>query len=194
MNDKGYMGDLTGGSLMIAESRIMAEVSEGRFREDLFYRIAVGVLHLPPLRERQGDVSLLADTLLAAIGEVDSHLNNKEISVDARNVILKQAWQVNIREMHSTLLRAALWNQGATITASDIEGALFRMPEREVGVLDRDISQGIDINQIISEVSTHYIERALSQSGGSKSKAAGLLGLKNYQTLNNWMEKYGIKP
>jgi DNA-binding NtrC family response regulator len=167
----------------------MAEVSEGRFREDLFYRIAVGVLHLPPLRERQGDVSLLADALLTAIGEVDSHLKDKEISVEARNVILKQSWQGNVRELYSTLLRAALWSKGATITASDIERALFRMPEREVGILGRDISQGIDINKIISEVSAHYIERALTESGGSKSKAAGLLGFKNYQTLNNWMKK-----
>ena len=107
---------------------------------------------------------------------------------------MKQAWQGNIRELHSTLLRAALWSKSVTITASDIERALFRMPEREVGVLGRDISQGIDINEIISEVSAHYIERALTESGGSKSKAADLLGMKNYQTLNNWMEKYGVKP
>ncbi len=89
---------------------------------------------------------------------------------------------------------SCLWSQGDIISTADIERALFRMPEREVGVLGRDISQGIDINQIISEVSAHYIERALTESGGSKSKAAGLLGLKNYQTLNNWMEKYGVKP
>ena len=168
---------------------LMAEVCGGRFREDLFYRIAVGVLHLPPLRERQGDISLLADALLIAIGKVDSHLKNLEISVQARNVILKQSWQGNIRELHSTLLRSALWSKGATITASDIERALFRMPEQEVGILGRDISQGIDINEMILEVSAHYIERALTESGGSKSKAAALLGFKNYQTLNNWMKK-----
>jgi transcriptional regulator with PAS, ATPase and Fis domain len=173
---------------------LMVEVSEGRFREDLFYRIAVGVLHLPPLRERHGDISLLTDTLLAAIGSVDAHLKNKEISVEARNVILKQSWQGNVRELHSTLLRACLWSQGATIKASDIERALFHMPEREVGMLGRDITQGIDINEIISDVSAHYIERALAECGGNKSKAAGLLGLKNYQTLNNWMEKYGVEP
>jgi transcriptional regulator with PAS, ATPase and Fis domain len=173
---------------------LMAEVSEGRFREDLFYRIAVGVLHLPPLRERQGDVSLLADALLSAIGEADTHLKDKEISVEARNVILKQSWQGNVRELHSTLLRACLWSQGATIKASDIDRALFHMPERAVGILGRDIAQGIDINEIISDVSAHYIERALAECGGNKSKAAGLLGLKNYRTLNNWMEKYGVEP
>jgi len=172
---------------------LMVEVSEGRFREDLFYRIAVGVLHLPPLRERQGDISLLARTLLKAIGEVDTHLKDKELSPDAINIILQQLWRGNIRELHSTLLRAGLWSQGDTISAADIERALFRMPEREVGVLGRDLSQGVDIKELISSVSAHYIERALSESNGSKSKAASLLGFNSYQTLSNWMKKYGIK-
>ncbi len=171
---------------------LMIEVSEGRFREDLFYRIAVGVLHLPPLRERQGDISLLADTLLKAIGEKDAHLKDKEISVEGRKIILKQPWQGNVRELHSTLLRAALWSPGVTISASDVERALFRMPEHEVGILGRDLSQGIDIEELISTVSAHYIERALTESGGNKSKAAEKLGLNSYQTLNNWIKKYGL--
>lgn len=171
---------------------LIVEVTEGRFREDLFYRVAVGVLHLPPLRERQGDISLLVDTLLLAIGETDTHLKGKKISADAKKVILKQAWQGNVRELHSTLLRAALWSQVASISATDVEKALFRMPERDVGVLGRDLSQGVDITQLISDVSTHYIERALTESGGNKSRAASILGFKNYQTLNNWMRKYGI--
>ena len=134
----------------------------------------------------------MIDALLQAIGKTDIHLKDKKISVDARKVILKQAWQGNVRELHSTLLRAALWSQAASISAIDVEKALFRMPERDVGVLGRDLSQGIDITQLLSDVSTHYIERALTESGGNKSRAAGMLGLKNYQTLNNWMKKYGI--
>jgi transcriptional regulator with PAS, ATPase and Fis domain len=172
---------------------LMIEVSEGRFREDLFYRIAVGLLHLPPLRERQGDVSLLARSLLKAIGEADIHLKSKEISPEAINLILQQPWQGNIRELHSTLLRAGLWNQGSTISAADIERALFRMPEKEVGILGKDLSQGVDIKELISSVSAHYIGRALAESGGSKSKAATMLGFNSYQTLTNWMKKYGIK-
>jgi transcriptional regulator with PAS, ATPase and Fis domain len=60
-------------------------------------------------------------------------------------------------------------------------------------VLGRDISQGVDIKQLISDVSAHYIERALVEGNGNKSKAAGLLGFNSYQTLTNWMKKYGIK-
>jgi transcriptional regulator with PAS, ATPase and Fis domain len=69
---------------------------------------------------------------------------------------------------------------------------MLDVPLKEEGVLGRDVSQGIDINGLISDVVVHYIARAMEESGGSKSKAAEMLGLKNYQTLTNWMEKYGV--
>lgn len=172
---------------------LMVEVAEGRFREDLFYRVAVGVLHLPPLRERQGDISLLADTLLAANGEQDSYLKDKKLSVEAKNLILQQSWRGNIRELQSTLLRAALWSQAAQISAEDVQQALFQMPEKEGGVLDRDIAEGLDIQSICDDIWRHYIPRALDVAQGKKTKAAELLGLKNYQTLSNNMEKLGLK-
>jgi transcriptional regulator with PAS, ATPase and Fis domain len=82
-------------------------------------------------------------------------------------------------------LRAALWSQGKKITASDLDRALFHMPEKEVDLLGRDISQGIDIKTLISNVSAHHIKRALVEGNGSKTKAAGLLGFNSYQTLTN---------
>ncbi len=172
---------------------LMSAVAEGSFREDLFYRVAVGVLHLPPLRERQGDISLLATILLEAIGRADENLKDKKLSPDAKNIILGQRWPGNIREMHSTLFRAALWSQSLRIEVVDVERALFHMPEKEEGIMGRDISQGIDIKELISNMCRHYIERALSESNNSKSKAAKLLGFNSYQTLTNWMKKYGIK-
>jgi transcriptional regulator with PAS, ATPase and Fis domain len=174
---------------------LMTEVAEGRFREDLFYRVAIGVIHLPPLRERAGDLSLLSDALLANInnegrqqlGHVD-----KKISASARNIISKHPWPGNIRELNATLLRASLWQPGEMLSETDIKESLIQAPARGDGVMGRDISQGIDINEIISSVCTHYIERALEQCSGSKSRAAELLGLASYQTLTNWMDKYGI--
>lgn len=103
------------------------------------------------------------------------------------------AWPGNVRELQATLLRATLWHTGATITDSDIQDAILTSRANKPGLLDLDVSQGIDINEIISDLCTHYIKRALEVSNGSKSKAAELLGLKNYQTLGNWMEKYGVK-
>ena len=171
---------------------LMEAVSSGAFREDLFYRVAVGVLHLPPLREREGDLSLLADTLLAGLGDQDAALKHKKISPDAKNIILKRPWRGNVRELQSTLLRSALWCQGDTISAEDLRQSLFQMPEKESGITQRDVSQGIDIQQLIGQFAGDYIRRALDCSGQNKTRAAQLLGLKNYQTLNNWMEKYGI--
>lgn len=171
---------------------LMLEVSEGRFREDLFYRVAVGVLHLPPLRERQGDILLLTDYLLAAIGQTDSYLQDKKISAEGRNLILGQPWQGNIRELHSTLLRAALWSQSATISHADIEQSLFNMPKREQGLLNQDVTQCIDVQEICDSVMRHYIPLALDAAQGKKKKAAELLGLKNYQTLSNYMDKLDI--
>jgi|SaaInlStandDraft_3_1057020.scaffolds.fasta_scaffold12941_1 transcriptional regulator with GAF, ATPase, and Fis domain len=172
---------------------LMVEVSENRFREDLFYRIAVGVLHLPPLRERQGDITLLAETLLKAIGSADNQLNDKIISVEAKKIILQQSWQGNVRELHSTLLRAALWTQGNNIDAADLERALFRMPEKEVGLLGRDVSKGIDFKVLFDEVVRHYVPRVMTETGGNKSRAAKLMGFTSYQTLDNWMKKYRLK-
>ena len=172
---------------------LMLEVSHGRFREDLFYRIAVGVLHLPPLREREGDLLLLSEKLLAGIASQDSSLGDKKISAEAKNLILRHLWRGNVRELQSTLLRAALWCPGDLIAAHDIEQALFKLPQAEVDVLAMDVSQGVDIQEVISNVAGHYLRKALTISGNNKTRAASLLGLKSQQTLSNWMDKYGIE-
>lgn len=172
---------------------LIEAVANGSFREDLFYRVAVGVLHLPPLREREGDLSLLTDTLISSLTMNDPILKHKKIYPDAKNIILQHPWRGNVRELQSTLLRAALWCQGEAITAEDIRQALFEMPEKNRDLIDINISQGIDIQNIISDLIARYIHKALEHSGQNKTRAAQLLGLKNYQTLNNWIEKYGIK-
>ena len=171
---------------------LMEAVANGDFREDLFYRVAVGVLHLPPLREREGDLSLLADSLLKLLGEQDASLKGKKLSVEAKKVILKHPWRGNVRELQSTLLRAALWSQGDNLTAEDIRQALFQMPEKNTGLLNRDVSQGIDINELCDDVMRHYIPLALDAAQGKKSKAAELLGMNNYQTLDHKMKKLNI--
>lgn len=172
---------------------LLQEVAAGRFREDLFYRIAIGVLKLPPLRERSGDISLLAEKLLSDIYSTLADAEHKKLSADAKNLILKQPWRGNIRELQSTLLRASLWATSTKISAADIQQALFSMPDSNSGLLDRDVSQGIDIQELMTEIVQHYVPRALAEAKDNKTKAAELLGLKNYQTLNNWIEKYNVK-
>lgn len=171
---------------------LMVEVAEGRFREDLFYRVAVGVLHLPPLRQREGDLLLLCDALLAALGQQDTSLSGKKVSPDAKNIILGHAWPGNVRELQATLVRAALWCHGDTIELQDMVGALFEIPSGTDGATAVDVAQGIDIQKLMGEFVRPYLHHALAQTAGNKTRAARLLGLKSQQTLSNWMEKYGI--
>ena len=170
----------------------MEAVANGSFREDLFYRVAVGVLHLPPLREREGDLSILTDSLIKAMSIHDPMLKYKKISPEAKNIILQHPWRGNVRELQSTLLRAALWCQGDAITAADFRQALFHMPEKESGLMNKDVSQGIDIQGLCDDLMRHYIPLALNAAQGKKTRAAELLGLKNYQTLENKMKKLNL--
>jgi transcriptional regulator with GAF, ATPase, and Fis domain len=92
--------------------QLVTEIQAGRFREDLFYRLAVAVLKLPPLREREGDLSLLIDRLLEQVnqeGEEDPGHQHKNLSPGARNLMLTYHWPGNVRELLNTLRRAVLW-------------------------------------------------------------------------------------
>lgn len=102
---------------------LSAEVGAGRFREDLFHRLSVGVIRLPPLRARDGDVALLIDHFIGHIN-ADSvgkpEWQKKEISQDAIRFLVSLSWPGNIRELYHTLLRAAIWSPGAVIGIEDV--------------------------------------------------------------------------
>lgn len=172
---------------------LMQAVSEGGFREDLFYRAAIGVLYLPPLREREGDLLLLAEALLSQIIAKDESLKGKKISAEAKKLILCGSWRGNVRELQSTLMRAALWSSGDVIHAEDIEQALFQLPLETNDLMSLNVSQGIDIQKVISMIAGFYLRQALKLSSNNKTRAASLLGLKSQQTLSNWMKKYDIE-
>lgn len=176
---------------------VVDEVAAGRFREDLFYRLAVAVLKLPPLRERSGDVGLLVDELLKqvnqeAIGEPG--YRDKNISAGARSLLLTHPWPGNVRELLLTLKRAAIWSEGDTITTEDVREALLAVPTAQrTDVLGRPLGEDLNLPDLLAEVARHYLERALDEAGGNKTKAAGLVGLPSYQTLTNWLHRYEVK-
>lgn len=183
--------------IIAATNRVLPEeIRAGRFREDLFHRLAVGVLLLPPLREREGDITLLIDSMLAAINtEAASQpgYKHKKLDVAARNIMLRHSWSGNVRELHNTLLRASIWATGDKITADDIAASLaVTIPPKTETVLGRPLDQSISLPEIIGDVARHYLERAMAQAHGNKSEAARLLGLGSYQTLSNWLQKYEV--
>ncbi|WP_367618914.1 sigma-54 interaction domain-containing protein [Pelotalea chapellei] len=173
---------------------LLTEIAEQRFRADLFYRLAVAVLHIPPLRERQGDISLLIDYFLENDDSEPNKKVHKKISSTARNLLLSHPWPGNVRELLNTLRRASVWTAGDTIQADDVREALFSVDSvPKEYVLNRSISEGFNIQEVISEVARHYLARAMEETGENKSKAAKKLGLSNYQTLTNWLVKYGLE-
>jgi len=176
---------------------LIKEVAQGRFRPDLFYRIAVAVLKLPPLKDRAGDVGLLIDRILDQINEesVDEPgYKYKKISAAAKNLMLQHAWPGNVRELQNTLTRAAIWSSGTTIDLEDIQDAILPGSFREdANLLNRPLGDGFNLIEITDKISRHYIDRALKEAHGNKTRAAQLVGLPNYQTFSNWMKKYDVK-
>ena len=193
---------LGGAELKKSDFRIIAAthrnltdmISDGSFREDLFYRVAIGILKLPPVRERLGDIKLLADAMMESINEEMADqpgYQKKHLSGDAHNFIMTQAWPGNVRELRATILRAALWSDRALISADEIEVSVIK---RKVAsdILPVFLGEGLNLNNVIGKVASHHIDLALKETNGNKLAAAKKLGLKSSQVLDNWVKKYGL--
>ena len=178
---------------------LIDEVATGAFREDLFYRLAVAVIKLPPLRERAGDISLLMDKFLELINRESNNepgYKHKKISPSARNLLLQHSWPGNIRELQNTLTRAAVWSGDEELDEEEIREALLPVPIANKGkelLLNRPLGEGMNLPEVMKTVAVHYLERGLAETYGNKTKAARILGLPSYQTLTNWLKKYGLE-
>lgn len=184
--------------VIAATNRDLAKsAQEGAFREDLYFRLAVWVMKLPPLRERGDDVGLLIDHF---VEKLDSDLagqpgfERKKISATARNLLKAQLWPGNVRELENALIRASLWATGPTIGKREVERALdVATPSGAEGILGRPLGDGLNVQELMDEVARHYIVRGLEGAGGVKRRAAELLGLGSATTLTNWMDRLKIK-
>lgn len=174
-----------------------AECQARRFREDLFYRLAVAVLRLPPLRERKGDLQPLIDTLLDRANQVgveeEPGYQRKTLSPGAKNLLLNHHWPGNVRELENTLMRATVWTTATTITERDLRQAFLGTSGSDrIDAATIPLGDGFELDAHLNEIERHLIVRAMAQSAGNKSQAARLLGLNSRQTLNNRMEKVGV--
>ncbi len=175
---------------------LLADVAAGRFRADLFYRLAVAVLQVPALRDRPGDLPLLIDSLLAHINAehaTDPGYAPKKFMPGALNVLAAHSWPGNVRELQNTLRRAALWSAGNTLSSDDLRDALIQDPRgTAANVFARPLGDGFSLPAVLGEVARHYLERALAESDGNRSLAAVRLGLGSHQTLTNWLARHGV--
>ena len=173
-----------------------AEVEASRFREDLYYRLATGVIRLPPLRERPGDLTPLIDHFLTAANRKFADqpaVEQKTLSPQARNLLLRHPWPGNVRELQATIDRLVLWSPRATIDADDVREEFLKTVRTDAAdLLGRPLGNGLDLPELMAELARHYLQRALAESDGNKTRAAELIGLPSYQTLTNWMNRYDV--
>ena len=173
-------------------------VIDGKFREDLFYRINVAVLKLPPLRERGTDSIIIAEHFLEIMNDEYKTIGNKYITVKfsdpAKKFIENYRWPGNIRELYHTIQRAYVWNETGLITEEDIKTHLLEPLQRADNEnISLSKETPINLEEISDRLKKKYIVIALELTNNNKTETAKLLGYKSYQTLTNIMKKVGIE-
>ncbi|HVA77794.1 MAG TPA: sigma-54 dependent transcriptional regulator [Candidatus Binataceae bacterium] len=181
--------------LLAATNKNLAEeVSEQRFREDLYYRINVVTITLPPLRDRRGDISLLANHALAKFGHL-AESRVKEISREAMEVLLDYTWPGNVRQLESAIERAILLCEGETIMPRDLpQEVLSRKTLSKTGERAAR-SDGFDIpaeGMNFENFERDLILQAMEKSDWVIAKAAKMLGM-SYRTLQYRLDKFALK-
>lgn len=172
-------------------------VSQGDFREDLFHRIAVGVITLPPLRDRDGDIALLVQSRMDELNLKFRSLfqgRERKLSAGARNLLNQHSWPGNIRELFNTVTRAVIWATKETLSADDIRDSLLSLPSKKTeqcSILNRDLTPGFSLDDTIAEVAVHYLQRA-QKTTKTKKAAAQLVGFDSAKRLNDWLKKYDL--
>ena len=151
-------------------------LDEGSFREDLYHRIAVFPVHLPPLRERRGDILSLADSILERIGRELGRMD-LALTEDARQALAVSDWPGNIRELTNSLERAAILADRGIIGAEHLTSAHGAVPARTTG------------GNTLAELEREAIERTLEEVGGNRRMAAEQLGI-GLRTLYDKLKKY----
>ena len=177
---------------------LQSEVINNNFREDLFYRLAIAVLKVPPVRERGKDVSLLIDTLFEDISDNMSHVKGekKRLSKKAKQLLLNHHWPGNVRELENTLKRMILWSDGVLISEEDCMAQLFSTTsKRSDKSLDVqiDVSNGINLQERIDAYVKAHIADALKHAKNNKSEAARLLGYKSSAAFEYQLNKHNFK-
>ncbi len=161
-------------------------VREGRFREDLYYRIGVVPLHLPPLRERLADIVPLAEHFLALAAPKE--MPPKQLSADAASRLLAHPWPGNVRELRNAMDRVAAMVRRPVVTAPDL--AFLQSPD-PAAPGEADWLAG-DLPGALARVEEAMIRRALRLSGGNRAQAARQLGI-HRQLLHAKITRYGLE-
>jgi two-component system nitrogen regulation response regulator GlnG len=164
-------------------------VREGRFRQDLYYRLAEFTIAVPPLRDRGADVLLLAQRFIEDAG-VELRRPATVLSDAAAQLVRAHDWPGNVRELRNVIRQAVLLARGAVIELEDIQG-LLQAHEAPVEAESGDRSLKEIADAAAAEAERRAIEATLRRTGGNKSQAARLLKV-DYKTLHTKVKRYGL--
>lgn len=182
--------------VVAATNRDLQELVEKKeFREDLFFRLSVFPIHIPPLRERMSDVRLLAQFFVDKFSN-DLHRHGLTLSPEAARSLEEYSWPGNVRELQNTIERAVILSDGKQIRPEDLNFAF----QNRRSVQDDDLVHMLDLSGSLSEVSARAarsaerlkIRQALELSSWNKTRASELLSI-SYKTLLNKVKEYGLE-
>jgi two-component system, NtrC family, nitrogen regulation response regulator NtrX len=168
---------------------LLEQTEKHQFREDLYHRLSVILIHVPPLRERRTDIPQIADYVLKRVSQRNGL--EKSFSPEALERLQRLEWRGNVRELHNVVERLLILSEGDRITDRDVE--LYVRPgsaqqDPLLGLLDR-FDQFADFRDMAEKL---FIERKLEQFGWNKSKTADAIGIQRSH-LYNKIDKYGIE-
>jgi two-component system, NtrC family, response regulator PilR len=165
---------------------LLEEVSKGAFREDLYYRLNVLPIDLPPLRERKDDIPVLVDFFL---GKTSQGKERKKITPEALKLLMSYRWPGNVRELENTIERMAILAPGNVILPEQVSDSLRTIqPAAELVPLDIP-DKGIDLEALLGSAEKALLQKALEKTGGVKTEAAKLLGL-SFRSFRHRVQKY----
>ncbi len=162
-------------------------IQEGRFRQDLYFRLNVVALFLPPLRERREDIPMLIDHFIKKF----SRENNKEgleVSKEARELLLRYPYPGNVRELENLVERAVVLCRGQLITSRDLP---FHLKEGKGESTVMTFPSNLSLPRQLEELEKHLIQKGLQEAGGIQTRAAEKLGISE-RVLRYKLQKYGL--
>jgi two-component system response regulator PilR (NtrC family) len=172
------------------------EIAEGRFREDLYYRLSVIPIHIPPLRERREDIPLLAREFLERFSK-SMGKNVDGIEPEAMRRLEVYDWPGNVRELENTIERAVALESGNRITVEALPDRVRSHYQGSVAVPAHNGNgnalppEGMSLEEHIQQIERSYLLAALERSGGVRTQAAELLKM-SYRSFRHYAKKYGV--
>ena len=180
--------------IIVATNRDLTRlVQEGKFREDLYYRVNVIAIQMPPLRERQDDIEPIVRHYLKKYSR-DNNKKVTSVSPDVMAIFKKYPWPGNIRELENAIAGAVIMCQTDTINREDFPNIdkFLRQQEQEEQGREHLLGHETSLKKVIEEPEKQHILAVLKECRWNRNKAATVLGV-NRTTLYNKMKKYGIK-